>query len=538
MNRPDLAVSAILTGALNSLWIAVALAAATWLFTRCLPRTNAATRHLLWWAVLVLVVLLPFRSLERAAAPRRRVAPLTMTPVRAAVVPDAPSAYAPVPAPASSAFPVRMSPRRWVLPLVAAWLIFFLSQCARIAWSFLHLRGIKRRTRPAPEPLQRVFQDWVAHCGTRRPVRLAISREIASPLAAGFLQPAVILPESLLDRLQDRDLDHILLHELAHVARRDDWSNLAARALGALAGLNPVAAWAQRQVARERELATDDWVVAMTGEARPYAASLARMFELCGTRHRQVLATGMATSASHLGERIEILLRRGRQFTPRASLTRVAAAAALLLAIAAGAHAPNWVVLAQPSAPAPAPVAAPTVNPHGSFLAALVAAGYKDLPVDDIIAIKEHGITAGYLAGVSQSGWGRMKPGEMIELHDKGVQPQYLRDIHGAGFRNLAIQDVIEMHQHSVRPADIAAIHSLGYGPYTPAQAIDLASHGVSPQFFHAAHEAGIARIEVPEAIDAAARGVGAASFRAAGDYGSHLTLQQIVKLRQAGVIP
>src|SRR5262249_5338103 len=125
----------------------------------------------------------------------------------------------------------------------------------------------------------------------------------------------------------------VLLHELAHVARHDDWTNLLGRFMTAVFGWHPVAAWILKRIEREREIACDDWVVAMTGEPRPYAASLTRLFEVCAVRRRQMLATGMADRASHLGERIETLLRRGREFAPHVSFTRVALGLAILIGL-------------------------------------------------------------------------------------------------------------------------------------------------------------------------------------------------------------
>jgi hypothetical protein len=193
-----------------------------------------------------------------------------------------------------------------------------------------------------------------------------------------------------------------------------------------------------------------------------------------------MLATGMAGHTSQLGERIEILLRGGRPFTPRASLLRVALTSMALLAmVAVGARAPRWIVLAQGSPARAVPRPAAPVNSHGSFLAALVAAGYGNLPVDEIISLKDHGITAEFLAGISQSGWERMTAGEMIDLHDHGVSPEMLRAVRDAGFTH----------------------------------------------------------VEIREVIDACMRGVGPGTLREAAQYGSHLTLAQIVKLKEAGVI-
>ncbi len=144
-------------------------------------------------------------------------------------------------------------------------------------------------------------------------------------------------------------MEHVLLHETAHIARSDDWSNLLARLLGAALALHPVAWWILRQIEREREIACDDWVVARTGSARSYAQSLARMSELRRAKAEgEALASGIFGGGSRLGERIEMLLERGRVFSPGASASRVAASAILLLGcVVAGSLAPRWIAFAQ-----------------------------------------------------------------------------------------------------------------------------------------------------------------------------------------------
>src|SRR5487761_973224 len=69
------------------------------------------------------------------------------------------------------------------------------------------------------------------------------------------------------------------------------------------------------------------------------------------TKSRELLAVGIFGRPSRLGERIETLLRRGREFSPRASLTRVALSGVALVGfVIAGALAPRWIAFAQDAA--------------------------------------------------------------------------------------------------------------------------------------------------------------------------------------------
>jgi uncharacterized protein (TIGR03435 family) len=312
----------ILLALLNTFWLAVGVAALAWLAMRLLP-LNAATRYVIWWCVLAAVLLLP-------AVPHRRATVVT------------PSVSHRESAAASTRFDERAlvtipppSKIPWTSYFLALWAATCAWRLAAVARSYLRLREMKRRAVAARIALPSIS----------RRAALLVSSEVASPVAVGFLHPAVIIPEKLSAQLTACDLEHVLLHEVAHLARRDDWTNLAVRLLGAALALHPVALWILSCIGREREIACDDWVVARTGGARPYAASLARVYELRWAEREELLASGVN---GRLSDRIALLLRRGREFSPRPSFVRVTVCSVVLVTlIAAGARAPHWIAMAQ-----------------------------------------------------------------------------------------------------------------------------------------------------------------------------------------------
>src|SRR5215471_16875495 len=520
-----------LSAVLNTLWLALAVAAVIWLALRLMPRVNAATRHAIWWAVLALVVLMPLATLfprpapsvpspartERQIRTRSQSSPSAVKPL---VAPDAdapapPLTSAPLHALYSRAaaaprvrVPIEFHPGNWPSRLLFLWMAVSCVLLGRIVQSYLHLRGLRNRARPASAELVVRFEQRLRDSRTSRAPQVLVSDEVISPLAAGFLPPVVILPDLLLEKIGEAELDYVLFHELAHVVRRDDWSNLMGRLASAAFVLHPVAAWVLRRIEREREIACDDWVVAATGSPQPYARSLARLFELCASRPVTILASGIGGRGSNLGDRIALLLERGRAFGTGVSLARVGSFAMLLIAIAAlAARSPVWIALAQSPA-------RPSEPPHEvrvgkeSFLAGLVAAGYGDLPVDDIIHLKNQGVSADYLLRMSRAGWGKLGPSVVIGLKQHGVDPDYVREI-----------------------------HELGFGPYTPGLVIELKNHGVPVDLLRALKEYGITQASTAELIEARNCGVGAHNLREARGYGNKLTLRQIIRLKQAGVI-
>ncbi len=397
-----------LAALLNTLWYGGAVVALTWVALSYLPRVNAATRHWIWTAVLGFLLVLPFlpglvahaRTLLAMRSQAATIAPLATVAAHPAAVQQT----APV------ILTVNTSPgsNPWPLWLLAAWIVVAGWQLTRLVMGVASVRRLKARAEVAPvdalpAPVHREFRtspltrlallatlspagerakdppmnpsplSWGegargtrAGAGSflrlaspakranhlRRRVRLLTSAEVASPVAVGYRHPAVVVPPGLLERLEEGERQSVLLHEMAHLARYDDLMALVTRALGALLVLHPLGAIVLGRIEREREMACDDFVVARTGAARSYARSLARLHDLRWGAGTRLLAPGILGRKSSLGDRIESLLRRGREFSARPSLASLGVSALLLaLLLGAGGMIPGWIAIAQTALP-------------------------------------------------------------------------------------------------------------------------------------------------------------------------------------------
>ena len=110
------------------------------------------------------------------------------------------------------------------------------------------------------------------------------------PTAIGLVKPAVVIPEWVLRELSAEELNQIVLHEVAHLRRWDDWTNLAQKVVKALFFFHPAVWWIERQVSLEREMACDDAVVEATASPRAYAECLAHLAEKTLIRRSVALA--------------------------------------------------------------------------------------------------------------------------------------------------------------------------------------------------------------------------------------------------------
>ena len=124
----------------------------------------------------------------------------------------------------------------------------------------------------------------------------------------------------------------MILHEHAHVQRRDDWSRLAQTLLLSVLWIHPAALFVSRALNREREMACDEWVVARTGLPKAYARCLARAAEVRGRmRGGPTLVPALFGSRHDLVRRVDRLLAVKGQARRNVSLAGAIAAACAMV---------------------------------------------------------------------------------------------------------------------------------------------------------------------------------------------------------------
>jgi beta-lactamase regulating signal transducer with metallopeptidase domain len=228
------------------------------------------------------------------------------------------------------------------------WAFLSLVMLVRLGFGYRELRGLKADAIPVPAEWQLRLRSLSGINGVRRQTQLLVSSHIAAPMSLGFLNPAILIPRALLDTLSDSELEHVVLHELGHLRRRDDWTNLAQKLIEAILPIQPAVYWIGHRMSIEREMACDDWVIATTGTAKPYAASLTKVAELSQWEHAGILAAGATGNRSQLFSRVHHMLDRTRNAAPKLALGPLGAAiAAIGTLIYVGARAPQMIAFAQ-----------------------------------------------------------------------------------------------------------------------------------------------------------------------------------------------
>jgi beta-lactamase regulating signal transducer with metallopeptidase domain len=320
--------------------------------TLALWRASAATRHLVWLLAIAALVVLPAFSLllpgwrilpAWATVPEAKAAPeiassaplLQRLPFPAelpATLPldSASSASAPLPAaPVEAAMPDSAAPRlrQW---LPALWVIGCGLALLRLALAHTLLR---RSTRSCAETndarLLAALDGARVQLGLRARVRILLDARRTIPMVWGVFRPRLLLPAEALG-WDDRQLRSVLLHELAHLKRRDPAAQWLLQIAIALHWFNPLVWLAAWRLHLERERACDDLVLASGVRASEYAEHLLHIAtRLENSRWMQACGLAMAHPSRLEGRLLAVLSNRAN----RRRVTRTLAAVVLALGL-------------------------------------------------------------------------------------------------------------------------------------------------------------------------------------------------------------
>ncbi len=333
---------------LHSLWQGALIAAVIAIALRCSRKCRAATRHAVCmigliafaasvagsaWRMNAVTISAPGSPLAaEIAAPRTTLDPLESASLVSSEKTSSltPALNAPIGATRSWRENFAM-----LLPWIsAAWMLGVALLTARHCIGWQRLRAMRCNGSNARPELQRTFTRLLERFGRAAGVRLVESAEAAVPMLAGLFKPVVLLPLRVISGLSEREIEAILAHELAHLARRDAWSNLAQVAIETLFFYHPAIWWIGRCARQERENAADDLALEICADRRVYVGALAQLAELRLDSQSALAATGGSLLA-----RIQRIVRPAQVESPTGGWSLGLPALLTALALAAIFHA-------------------------------------------------------------------------------------------------------------------------------------------------------------------------------------------------------
>jgi beta-lactamase regulating signal transducer with metallopeptidase domain/Leucine-rich repeat (LRR) protein len=199
--------------------------------------------------------------------------------------------------------------------------------------------GLSRIEHPLQAEVARIIES--VRPGRRVP-ELVLSDAVSGPLVVGILRPTIVLPADLPERLPADQLHDVLLHETAHVLRRDNIVGLLQRLAAAVFWPHPLVHSLNRRLSQTREEVCDNYALQF-GDRHQYARALLSVAEQAGRKPTAAWTVGLLDPKWKLEERIAGLLDEARNLrltTGRGRLlsgfAAVAVAVVLMSSIDAG----------------------------------------------------------------------------------------------------------------------------------------------------------------------------------------------------------
>lgn len=275
--------------------------------------------------------------------------------------------------------------------IVYAGCVFFLM--LRVVGGLVHLRRLVGGADAAgPDLIRRVTAEAERQNLGVGAVSVALSTRVAIPIVAGWVEPVVLLPSGYTRQLTRPELDAVLAHEVAHVARRDLAANLIQVAVETLLFFHPAVRWLGSRIRSEREHACDAAVVALGVDRMAYVRTLLRVEQLGQARVGLAPAPGSglapAAGGADLLERVQRLTASSEGASPCGRPMRLATAAMALIAIGFGGMLlrPSARALQWADAPlrASVPVVVTATDPAGAFSVAVAGGRVTSVILGDV----------------------------------------------------------------------------------------------------------------------------------------------------------
>lgn len=423
-----------------------------------LRRASAALRHLIWTVALISALVMPVLSI---ALPRWQLPLVTVGSAEPPVSNAAETASAPAvgprrsgverstssevaagqttatPLPISGSFITHVSAIAWPQVLLGLWTFGVFLIAARVIAGLLVVQWMARRSeRVLDAPWMKLAVELASEVGVPSSITFLRSNRTAMPMACGVMRPAVMMPAEA-DEWPVERLRIVLLHELAHIKRRDCLTHVVAQIACAFYWFNPLAWVAARNIRTERERACDDLVLSAGTRRSDYADQLLEIARVMRAGRYPAFLAGASLAMAHRSQLEGRLMAILDPRVQHLGMTRLRAAGAISLCFAAviplaavqpWGEAPSAPIAtvreapvqiaaqpAQTPSPALQPTPTPTPTPTGraSSEADAESKSIKDATVAGTVNGTVHGTLNGTVRGAwaaSPTVWGAPTP--------------------------------------------------------------------------------------------------------------------------------
>lgn len=149
------------------------------------------------------------------------------------------------------------------------WAVGLLLLGALTARRYCRLRRewLHSRAERSPTWFPDLVRNGANQLGLARIPTVRIQRGVPGPAVVGFVRPVIVVPASLLEEATRIQVGHVLMHELAHIKRRDPLISLACLVVQLVYWFHPLVWLTRARLTTLREICCDQSVAILLGPA-------------------------------------------------------------------------------------------------------------------------------------------------------------------------------------------------------------------------------------------------------------------------------
>ena len=225
--------------------------------------------------------------------------------------------------------------------LVAIWILGIVVFSLRLMGGIWKIHLFKtRQILPVEPDWQAKFEEICRNLDITKKIGFLQSKMVEMPMTIGWLKPIVLIPASAFLQVSPRELETILIHELAHIKRYDYPINFLQNLVEILFFYHPCVWWISAKIRAEREFAVDEFVSQnFEADRITYAHALANLEEIRLNETQTKLILAINGNGGNLMKRIENILHGNRKLNSKnISIWSAVFAITLVIGIAAGVY--------------------------------------------------------------------------------------------------------------------------------------------------------------------------------------------------------
>jgi bla regulator protein BlaR1 len=206
------------------------------------------------------------------------------------------------------------------------WLIIFMSLIIyNLIFTFKFKKRVKTFNLVANSAINSTLDKCKHKLKIKKDILIYATNNSCSPFVGGILKPKIYLSADVLEIIEEKQLTHILLHELVHYKRKDLFYNFLSIAGITVHWFNPLVWLAMKKMKADREIACDAYVLETLGEdeATEYGMTLIKLSRVSKLNHMKLSPVTFYESKSQLERRI-LMINKFKNGTNKLSALTVA----------------------------------------------------------------------------------------------------------------------------------------------------------------------------------------------------------------------